>query len=299
LLRRQGGSSFEVCNALVADRQSYYDSHVVNGFFKHFFGVFGSSLPEDEISPEQEQELKGYVSFAYNHFLVEPFELTELDRAIGTLPRKKSPGHDCILNEHIIHGVESTKQILLILFNSDLRSTRVPDDWQTSIIIPIYKGKGKAKSDPSSYRPISLIPVVLKLFENLILSRIAKFPQLNSVDFPNPQQQGFQPNLSCITTAFALQETVLYHIERHSDVYVASLDQKAAFDTVRFRALFLKLGRLGFTGPFLRLLMSTYTNLKAVVRISGFTSDTIMVKRSVRKVGSCQRFCTSFTSTIC
>ena len=272
---------------------SYYDSHVVNGFFKHFFGVFGSNLPEDEISPEHEQELKGYVSrpsSAYNHFLVEPFELTELDRAIGTLPRKKSPGHDCILNEHIIHGGESNKQILLMLFNSVLRSTRVPDDWQTSIIIPIYKGKGKAKSDPSSYRPISLIPVVSKLFEKLILSRIAKFLQLNSVEFPNPQQQGFQPNLSCLTTAFALQETVLYHIERHSDVYVASLDQKAAFDTVRFRALFLKLGRLGFTGPFLRLLMSTYTNLKAVVRISGFTSDTIMVKRSVRQGGVLSTF---------
>ena len=113
-----------------------------------------------------------------------------------------------------------------------------------NIINPIYNGKGKAKSDPSSYRPISLIHVVSKLFEKLIQSRNAKFLQLNSVDFPNSQQQGFQPVL-------ALQETVLYHIERHTDVYVASLDQKAAFDTVRLRALFLKLGRLGFTGQFL------------------------------------------------
>jgi len=114
---------------------------------------------------------------------VKPFELTDLNRAIGPLPWKK-PGHDCILNEHIIQVGESTKQMLLMLFNSVL---------QTSHIIPIYKGKGKAKSDPSSYRPISLIPVVSKLFEKLILS--------------------FQPNLNCLTTAFALQETVLYHIE--------------------------------------------------------------------------------------
>ena len=57
-----------------------------------------------------------------------------------------------------------------------------------------------------------------------------RFLTLNSVDFPNYQQQGFQPNLRCLTTAFALQETALYHIERHCDVYVASLDQKAAFE---------------------------------------------------------------------
>ena len=87
-----------------------------------------------------------------------------------------------------------------------------------------------------------------------------------------------------------MQETILYHIERHSNVYVASLDQKAAFDTVRFRALFLKLGRLGFTGHFLKLLMSTYHNLKAVVRVSGSTSDTIMVKRSVRQGGVLSTF---------
>jgi len=97
-----------------------------------------------------------------------------------------------------------------------------------SIIVPVYQGKGKAKSDPSSYRPISLIPVVSTLFKKLY-----------SVDCPNPQQQGFQPNLSCLTTAFALQKTVLYHIERHPDVYVARLDQKAVFDTVRFHALFV------------------------------------------------------------
>ena len=116
------------------------------------------------------------------------------------------------------------------------------------------------------------------------MGRIVKFLKTNYVNFPNPQQQGFHPNLSCLTTAFALQETVLYHIKRHSDVYVVSFGQKAAFDTVRFRALFLKLGRQGFTRQFLRLLMSINNNLKVAVRISGLTSDTSLVKSSVRQV---------------
>jgi len=66
------------------------------------------------------------------------------------------------LNEHLLNGGDSIKQMLLLLFNSVLQSAQVPDGWQTSIIIPIYKGKGKDKTDPSSYRPISLIPVVAK-----------------------------------------------------------------------------------------------------------------------------------------
>jgi len=72
----------------------------------------------------------------------------ELERAVRSLPRKKSPGHDYILNEHLIHGGESVKRLLLLLFNSVAQNAYVQDDWQTSIIIPIYKGKDREKADP-------------------------------------------------------------------------------------------------------------------------------------------------------
>jgi len=57
--------------------------------------------------------------------------------AMGPLPRNKSPGHDGLLNEHLLNGGGSIKQMLLLLFNSVLQSAQVPDGWQTSIIIPI------------------------------------------------------------------------------------------------------------------------------------------------------------------
>ena len=44
------------------------------------------------------------------------------------------------------------------------------DDWRTSIIFPIYKSKGKEKSDHSSYHPILLILVISKLFEKNVSS---------------------------------------------------------------------------------------------------------------------------------
>jgi len=72
----------------------------------------------------------------------------------------------------------------------------------------------------------------------------------NLDDFSNSLQLCFQPCLSCLTTAFAMQETIFYHIEPHCIVYVGSLDEKAAFDAVRFRTLFLKHGSLGITGYF-------------------------------------------------
>ena len=96
----------------------------------------------------------------------------------------------------------------------------------------------KNKPDSASYWPIASIPVVSKLFEKVIPNIINIYINRNAVTFPNVQQKGFQLNLSCSTTAFALHETVLYYIERNSDVYLASLDQTAAFDFVRFVSFF-------------------------------------------------------------
>jgi len=45
-------------------------------------------------------------------------ELKELEGALGSLPRKKSAGHNCILNEHLTHGGAAINDLLLSLFNS-------------------------------------------------------------------------------------------------------------------------------------------------------------------------------------
>jgi len=53
---------------------------------------------------------------------------------------------------------------------------------------------------------------------------------------------------------------------------------------------FLELGRLGFTGKFLRLMIATNTNTKAYIQISGLTSDVIAVSHSVRQGGVLSTF---------
>jgi len=79
------------------------------------------------------------------------------------------------------------KTNVLLLFNLVLQNAQVPNRWQTSIVIPIYKGKGQDKTDPSRYRSISLIPVVAKLIKKVVLHRITTYLKSNIVDFPNSQ----------------------------------------------------------------------------------------------------------------
>ena len=51
------------------------------------------------------------------------------------------------------------------IHNLVLDTETYPNDWKQSIIVPIYKGKGKRKDDLDSYRPISLISVANCLSE--------------------------------------------------------------------------------------------------------------------------------------
>ena len=140
-------------------------------------------------------------------------------RAIKQLKKRKSPGLDNILNEHVIHGGPFLYKVILALFNSILVNECTPIEWKTSVIIPLFKGKGKNKTSPNSYRPIALMSCLNKLFEKLVLERCVSFIDSTGTQFPCLQQQGFQKGLSCITTSFSLQETIYYQLERNSNVY--------------------------------------------------------------------------------
>jgi len=57
----------------------------------------------------------------------------------------------------------STASIITSIFNMSLATGIVPDEWKTSLVIPIPKSGNS--SDPGNYRPISLLPIVSKVLE--------------------------------------------------------------------------------------------------------------------------------------
>ena len=60
----------------------------------------------------------------------------------------------------------------------------IPAGMKHSVIIALYKGKHKPRSELSSYRGVSLTPTLNKVFEKIILRRLK--PWLVAHDFPLP-----------------------------------------------------------------------------------------------------------------
>ena len=115
---------------------------------------------------------------------------------------------------------------------------------KTAKVIPLLK-KGDI-SLPDSYRPISLLTSLSKIFVKLLHRRITKFLVKHKLLSPN--QFGFRQNLSCINAIAEITEFMRKAIDKKHYGLAAFIDLKKAFDTVDHSLLIKKLNVFGLRG---------------------------------------------------
>ena len=103
---------------------------------------------------------------------IAPITIAEFNATVKKT-RKKAPGIDGLMVDSFKDLGKNGKTILISLYNEIYRTGIFPENWKKGILCPIYK-IGKPASDPSSYRPITLLPVAGKILESLVLNRINK-----------------------------------------------------------------------------------------------------------------------------
>ncbi|QQP56350.1 Uncharacterized protein FKW44_000970 [Caligus rogercresseyi] len=115
-----------------------------------------------------------------------------------------------------------------------------------SNVLPVFKGKGKSAADPTSYRPVCILPALSKVLETIVKSdledHLAKTEALPNTQF------GFRKGHST-TAALATAHTKWPEAEQRGKVVgVLGFDLSAAFDSVNQLQLLPKLGKLGIAG---------------------------------------------------
>lgn len=130
---------------------------------------------------------------------------------------------------------------LAILFNLSIDSGIFPDQWKCGNLILIPK-EGLS-SDPSNYRPISLISLRGKLLEKLIHDRL--FSYLTDNNILTDRQGGFRPGNSTTITAslFISQVMEAYNLGHFTSAVFVDLQK--AFDTIDHPILLNKLSAYG------------------------------------------------------
>ena len=89
-------------------------------------------------------------------------------------------------------GKEITLTLQLLL-KSMLEEGIFPDDWKKSNVVPVHKTK--STNLIKNYRPISLLPIFSKIFEQLIFNSLFNYFMQNKLF--TECQSGFIPSDSC------------------------------------------------------------------------------------------------------
>ena len=148
----------------------------------------------------------------------------------------------------------------------------IPTLWRQSKIIAILK-PGKDSVIPKSYRPTSLFCHMYKLYEIIILNRIAPTIEHHL----NKEHDGFRPGKSCTSQLLNL----IQHME---DIYQGSMitgkafvDLYAAYDTVNHRLLIQKLFNITQDSTLCRVIQNLLSNSRLYVELnnerSRYTND--------------------------
>ena len=111
-------------------------------------------------------------------------------------------------------------------------------------IIPIFKTDDN--TDPSNYRPISLLSNFNKIFEKLIFKRMESFIEQHNLF--SPSQYGFRKTLSTQHAILDIVSTIQTNMDKHLFSCGVFIDLKKAFDTIDRKILLHKLNHYGFRG---------------------------------------------------
>lgn len=161
-------------------------------------------------------------------------------------------------------------EVLTHLFNECLiKGCVFPDQLKNIKVIPIHK-KGDIKAE-NNYRPISIVPIVSKIFESLLQKQISE--HFERCGIFTDKQYGYRPKRSTCNAVVKLVNNVVSDLENGNNVTFRSYDMSKAFDTVQHSILSKKLSFYGFHSDSTDLILSYLTNRTQFVLKDGIFSE--------------------------
>ena len=205
----------------------------------------------------------------------------EIKRTINKLKAGKAAGIDQISPELLKLAEPGVLSYLGSLFNSIYSTSYFPVEWAKAIVVPLLKKGDDTNCD--NYRGISLLSIVSKIFTSILNKRLYKWAEEN--DKICEEQAGFRKSFSTTDHIFTLHTIVNSCLfgNRRSKLYVAFIDYRKAFDTIRRETLWQILKKQRVPTKILGVLMSMYKGVKLIVRFGNELSKEVSCPLGVRQ----------------
>lgn len=167
---------------------------------------------------DQSINMHNFLNFHFPKQLIKSFRITKTNQAIDKIfePKKlkeiiqnkssKSPGVEGITYDLLKQLPNEYYDCLANCFNEIWTHQTFPEEWKTTKVIPIPK-PDKDKNSVEGYRPISLLPVLLKCFNTVVKNRLES--HMETIKYIPTNSEGFTPGKSTNDVFYKLNSTIL------------------------------------------------------------------------------------------
>jgi hypothetical protein len=186
-----------------------------------------------------------------------------IEEKLATLDETKAMGVDNIPAIVLKNCAKEFAKPLELLFNKSLQEKSLPKVWKSAVITPIFK-KGD-KSNPSNYRPISVVPIIAKVLESIVLEALQA--HLDAEGWKDHSQHGFVKRRSTSTNFMTFYKDVFSYLDNKTPVDIIYIDFEKTFDTVNHELLLQKLQRFGVSGMLFDWLSAYLKDRRFQVRV--------------------------------
>ncbi|TWW77322.1 hypothetical protein D4764_12G0007120 [Takifugu flavidus] len=193
----------------------------------------------------------------------------EVAEVVKKLLGGKAPGVDEIRPESLKALDVVGLSWLTRLCNIAWTSGAVPLDWQTGVVVPLFK-KGDRRVC-SNYRGITLLSLPGKVYSGVLERRVRRIVEPRIQE----EQCGFRPGRGTVDQLYTLSRVFEGAWEFAQPVHMCFVDLEKAFDRVPRGVLWGVLREYGVSGPLIRAVRSLIASLL-------FADDVVLLASSAR-----------------
>ncbi|GJQ66609.1 hypothetical protein Trydic_g4581 [Trypoxylus dichotomus] len=182
--------------------------------------------------------------------LIRPTSPEEVKAIVKSFWPTKASGPDGVTYRALKHAPKKFVMHMTNICNAMLRLRHFPSQWKLADVAMIPK-PGQSHNWPQNCRPISLLPVMNKIADRIILARLRE--ETDDLDVIPGCQFGFRREHSTTHQVLRLIEHIKEGFNRRECTGAVFLDVAKAFDKVWHQCLLWKMHRAGISKAMVKL----------------------------------------------
>ena len=143
-----------------------------------FKNIGENSIPVDSQHPSITKIQENNITHSILDF--KPVEESFISKQINNLSSKKATGHDGISAKILKFAKPVVLQPITFLINETIKVSEFPDECKKAMASPLHKKN--STQDKENYRPVSILPILSKLYERAINVQLVDF-FLNKISY--------------------------------------------------------------------------------------------------------------------